>query len=123
MELFEYIKGICEGAKTASRTLSSLNGKERNNILISIASAIRSGKSEIIEQNKIDLANAKDNGISDAMLDRLMLNEAIIQGISNAILKIADLDDPIGAGEIFTRPNGLEIHKMKVPLGLVAMIY
>ena len=123
MELFEYIKGICEGAKTASRTLSSLNGKERNNILVSIASAIRSGKSEIIEQNKIDLANAKDNGISDAMLDRLMLNEARIDGICDAIIKVTELDDPIGSGEIFTRPNGLEIHKMRVPLGVVAMIY
>ncbi len=123
MELFEYIKGICERAKSASRTLSSLSGKQRNEILCAIASALRQGKGAIIEQNEIDLKNAKENGISDAMLDRLMLNTARIDGICDAILKVTELDDPIGSGEIFTRPNGLEIHKMRVPLGVVAMIY
>lgn len=123
MELFEYIKGICEGARSASRTLSSLSGKQRNEILCAIASSLRQSKDAIIEQNEIDLKNAKENGIRDAMLDRLMLNSSRIDGICDAILKVTELDDPIGSGEIFTRPNGLEIHKMRVPLGVVAMIY
>ncbi len=123
MELFDSIKSLCEGAKRASRELSQLSGAKRNELLIAIAKSISEGADEIIEANKIDLENAKANGISDAMLDRLMLNKARIEGISSAILKIADLADPIGAGEIFTRPNGLEIHKMRVPLGVVAMIY
>ena len=123
MELFDTVKNICEGAKVASRSLALLSGEKRNALLIKIADNLRASASKIIEANALDLANAKANGISDAMLDRLMLNEARIDGISDAIVKIASLDDPIGAGEIFTRPNGLEIHKMKVPLGLVAMIY
>ena len=123
MELFDTVKNICEGAKVASRSLALLSGAKRNALLIKIADNLRAGASKIIEANKVDLANAKANGISDAMLDRLMLNEARIDGIADAIVKVASLDDPIGAGEIFTRPNGLEIHKMCVPLGVVAMIY
>lgn len=123
MELFDTVKNICEGAKVASRSLALLSGEKRNALLIKIADNLRASASKIIEANALDLANAKANGISDAMLDRLMLNEARIDGISDAIVKIASLDDPIGAGEIFTRPNGLEIHKMCVPLGVVAMIY
>ena len=123
MELFNTVKGICEGAKDASRALAKLSGAQRNELLKAIALDLVASSDKIIEANKIDLANAKANGISDAMLDRLMLNEARIKGISDAVLKIADLPDPIGAGEIFTRPNGLEIHKMCVPLGVVAMIY
>ena len=123
MELFDTVKNICEGAKVASRSLALLSGEKRNALLIKIADNLRANASKIIEANALDLANAKTNGISDAMLDRLMLNEARIDGISDAIVKIASLDDPIGAGEIFTRPNGLEIHKMCVPLGVVAMIY
>lgn len=123
MELFDYIKNICEGARTASRELSLLSGEKRNILLRAIASKLSDNAHRIIEANAIDLENAKSNGISDAMLDRLMLNKARIDGIATAILKIADLDDPIGAGEIFTRPNGLEIHRMRVPLGVVAMIY
>ncbi len=123
MELFDTVKNICEGAKVASRSLALLSGEKRNALLIKIADNLSANASKIIEANALDLANAKANGISDAMLDRLMLNEARIDGISDAIVKIASLDDPIGAGEIFTRPNGLEIHKMCVPLGVVAMIY
>ena len=123
MELFDTVKNICEGAKVASRSLALLSGEKRNALLIKIADNLRASASKIIEANALDLANAKANGISDAMLDRLMLNEARIDGIADAIVKIASLDDPIGAGEIFTRPNGLEIHKMCVPLGVVAMIY
>lgn len=123
MELFDSIKDICQSAKVASRSLALLGGAKRNELLRKIADALILASDEIIDANKKDLANAKDNGISEAMLDRLMLNEARIEGISNAILKIAELDDPIGSGEIFTRPNGLEIHKMRVPLGVVAMIY
>lgn len=123
MELFDTIKNICESAKVASRSLALLSGEKRNALLIKIADNLREGASKIIEANALDLSSAKANGISDAMLDRLMLNEARIDGIADAIVKIASLDDPIGAGEIFTRPNGLEIHKMCVPLGVVAMIY
>ena len=123
MELFDTIQQICVRAKSASRSLALLSGAKRNALLVAISKKLKENQDEIIKANALDLERAKENGISDAMLDRLMLNEARIEGISEAIIKIAELDDPIGSGEIFTRPNGLEIHRMRVPLGVVAMIY
>ena len=123
MELYDAIKDICDKARIASLSLSKKSGGERNYALLKIAEAILDASSEIIEANKLDIENARANGMKESMQDRLMLNEGRIKEIAKAIIKIADLPDPIGTGEIFTRPNGLEIHKTKVPLGVVAMIY
>jgi len=123
MELYDVIWGICQNARAASRGLANASGKDRNKILNTMAEKIRLSYEEIIEANKIDLENAKENGIKDAMLDRLMLNKDRIYAISDAIDFVAGLADPIGTGELFTRPNGLEIQKTRVPLGVVAMIY
>ncbi|MBQ4511161.1 MAG: aldehyde dehydrogenase family protein, partial [Clostridia bacterium] len=123
MELYDTILNICKNARIASRSLANASGKDRNKILLTMAEKIRVSYEAIIEANKIDLASAKENGIKEAMLDRLMLNKDRIYQISDAIDFVAGLGDPIGTGEIFTRPNGLEIHKMRVPLGVVAMIY
>lgn len=123
MELYDVIWGLCQNARVASRSLANASGKDRNKILNTMAEKIRLSYEEIIEANKIDLANAKENGIKDAMLDRLMLNKDRIYAISDAIDFVAGLSDPIGTGELFTRPNGLEIQKTRVPLGVVAMIY
>ena len=123
MELYDTILNICKNARIASRSLANASGKDRNKILLTMAEKIRASYEAIIEANKIDLESAKENGIKEAMLDRLMLNKDRIYQISDAIDFVAGLGDPIGTGEIFTRPNGLEIHKMRVPLGVVAMIY
>ena len=123
MELYDVIWKLCQNAKVASRQLSCSSGKDRNRILNVMASKIRASYEEIIEANKIDIAYAKENGIKDAMLDRLMLNKDRIYAIGDAIDFVAGLSDPIGTGELFTRPNGLEIQKTRVPLGVVAMIY
>ena len=123
MDLFETISAICKNAKEASLSLANASGADRNKILVAMANEIRGGYEEIIKANKIDLENAKENGIKEAMLDRLMLNEARINAISDAILFVASLADPIGTGEVFTRPNGLNIQRTRVPLGVVAMIY
>ena len=121
--LFEKIKALCQGAKNASYQLSTLSGGERNNLLKKMAEKILLAKDRIIEANALDLENARANGIKDAMLDRLMLNEARIEGIADAILHVASLPDPLGTGECYTRPNGLKIECTRVPLGVVAMIY
>ena len=123
MELYDVIWDICQKARVASRELANASGKDRNKILNVMADKIRASYEEIIEANRIDLARAKENGIKDAMLDRLMLNKDRIFAIGDAIDFVASLSDPIGTGELFTRPNGLEIQRTKVPLGVVAMIY
>ena len=123
MDIFNEIKVLCAGAKEASFSLSTKSTAERNGVLLNIANALTKNSQAIIEANKIDLANARENGISDAMLDRLMLNEDRINGLATAIEHVVSLPDPIGKGQTFTRPNGLKIECSSVPLGVVAMIY
>ncbi|MGM9645882.1 MAG: glutamate-5-semialdehyde dehydrogenase [Eubacteriales bacterium] len=123
MELYDRIKDICEKARNASFALSVSSGAERNGLLLAIADKIISSSDEIILANNADIESAKAAGIKEAMIDRLMLNSNRIKAISEAIGQVASLDDPIGSGEIFTRPNGLKIEKARVPLGVVAMIY
>ena len=123
MELFNKINEICQNAREASLVLANTSGKVRNDLLLAMAKKIKEGYLDIIKANEIDLKNAKENGIKDAMLDRLMLNEARINAIADAITFVASLPDPIGTGEVFTRPNGLNIQRIRVPLGVVGMIY
>ncbi len=123
MELYEEIKELCIGARKASLSLSMSSLEKRNSLLLEISKDIKDNYEKIIEANKIDLANAKENGIADAMLDRLMLNKDRIFAISSAICQIVDLPDPLCGSEEFVRPNGLKIKKVRVPLGVVAMIY
>lgn len=123
MTLFDEIKSLCQGAKEASLKIGLSSSEERNSLLKKISSDIKESADIIIEANKIDLKNAKENGISGAMLDRLMLNTDRIHKIADAILEIVALPDPLNKCEITTRPNGLLIEKHAVPLGVVGMIY
>lgn len=123
MEITDKIRQICTSARTASKTLANSSGKARNDLLCAISDNLAANADEIIAANKLDLAAAKENGMRDSMLDRLALNEARITAIAAAVKKVAALPDPIGSGEVTTRPNGLKIEKTRVPLGVVAMIY
>ena len=123
MELYDKIKDICEKARKASFALSVSSGAERNSLLLAISDKIASSCDEIILANRTDVENARASGIKEAMIDRLMLNESRIKAIAEAVKQVASLDDPIGSGEVFTRPNGLKIEKTRVPLSVVAMIY
>lgn len=110
-------------AKKASRTLATA-GEKKNEALRAIAKALKDNASNIIEANKIDLDNGKENGLSASLLDRLMLNESRIDGIAQGVLEVAALPDPIGtviSGS--TRPNGLKITKVRVPIGVIGIIF
>ena len=123
MDIYNEIKDLCRCAKEASYSLATKSTAQRNDALLNIAQALRDNSESIIEQNKIDLSHARENGISEAMLDRLMLNGQRVEGLASAIEHVVSLPDPIGTGETFTRPNGLKIECTSVPLGVVAMIY
>lgn len=115
---------IGQNAKRAAFTLSQVLTGEKNRALMLIADALEREVAAIIEANAIDLASAKENGISDAMTDRLMLNDTRIREIAEAVRFVAGLDDPVGkvvGGE--TRPNGLQITKITVPLGVIGIIF
>ena len=114
---------ICESAKVAQRQLAVASTAVKNSALEAIAKALVENSEYIISENKIDLENAK-GVIKDSMLDRLMLDEKRIKGIADAISTVIALDDPVGKTEYGTvRPNGLEILKKKVPLGVIGIIF
>ena len=119
----EKVFEICKKAKDASRAYSALNTKKKNEILIEISHALIVHRDEIIEANKRDLDMAEANGVPAHMLDRLMLNNKRIHDIADALLHLMGLKDPVGSGEVFTTPNGLEIACERVPIGVVAIIY
>ncbi len=111
-------------AKIASRKLSLVPTETKNKILVAMAEALIKGKDDIIFHNEIDVEAAKEAGLNDALLDRLKLDESRIQDMARALRDIAALADPIG--EIiadWTPPAGIHIQKVRVPLGVVAMVY
>ena len=110
-------------AKEASRELA-VAGEKKNMALRAIAEALRANKDRIIKANEIDLKNGKENGLSNALLDRLSLDSKRIDGISDGVLQVAALPDPVGtviSGS--TRPNGLKITKVRVPIGVIGIIF
>lgn len=114
----------CTLARNASFTLAGAGTKVKNKALKAIAESLLSHEYEIIEENKKDIAAARKKGISKAMIDRLTLTEARIKGISDGVLQVMALNDPIGEViKMWTRPNGLRIGQRRVPMGVVAIIY
>ena len=110
-------------AKAASRVLA-VAGEKKNDALRAIARALIENKDKIIDANKIDLDNGEKNGLSAALIDRLRLDEGRIKGVADGVLEVAALQDPIGtviSGS--TRPNGMEITKIRVPLGVIGIIF
>lgn len=111
-------------AKEAASTLSVAARAEKDAALLSIAKALENGMADILEANAKDLENGKKNGMADAMLDRLRLTETRILGMADGVRQVATAADPVGNvlwGE--TRPNGLQIRKISVPLGVIAVIF
>ena len=118
------IELIGKRAKAASKKTAVLTTVERNNALRSVGDALIKHSDEIIEANKIDIENARANGMKPALLDRLYLNGERIKSMVEGLLQVADLEDPIGEiTHMKKRPNGLMIGYQKVPLGVVAIIY
>ncbi len=124
MDNGEYLIKMGERAKEAAKTLSKASSDLKNKALKSITENLREFSHEIIEANKKDIENAKKMNISGAMIDRLTLTKERIEGIAVSAEEIIALEDPIGktlSGT--TRPNGLKISKVTIPLGVIAVIY
>jgi glutamate-5-semialdehyde dehydrogenase len=111
-------------ARAAAARLAHASSEEKDTALTAAADALRARTKEILAANAKDVANARENKLSSAMTDRLTLNEERIEGIARALEDIRTLPDPIGSViESWTRPNGLEISKVRVPLGVIGIIY
>lgn len=116
------IKG--QKAKEASYVLMNATTTEKNNALLKMAEVLLKSSKEILEANKKDLENAIEKGTPKAMLDRLSLDESRINGMADGLKDVVSLPDPIGeVTGMWKRPNGLQIGKQRVPLGVIGIIY
>lgn len=115
---------IAQRAAKAARAVATLSEQDKNKVLQKMADAIRSHKDKIIAVNEKDMVAGKEKGLSDAMMDRLQLDDDRVEGMASAIEEIIELSDPVGDSYVLEeRPNGLKIEKMRIPLGVIAMIY
>ncbi len=111
-------------AKAASTVVAQLTTEQKNAALLAMADALESGMADILEANRADMERERANGMSEGMLDRLMLNETRVRDMAVGLRQVAELPDPIG--EVMAdwkRPNGLEIRKVRVPMGVIGIIY
>lgn len=118
------ITQLAHDAKHAATRLAVLDTAKKNEVLKDMAAAIRNNKDHIKSVNEKEVARAKENNLDAALLDRLVLDDDRIEDMAKGIEVIIDLDDPAGqTRDIGTRPNGIKIQKMRIPLGVVCMIY
>ncbi len=118
------IAEICQTAKRASRTLAAIGSGVKDTALEAMASALEDATEQILEANARDLEAGEENGLSAALLDRLALNPERIAGMAAGVRKIAALPDPVGeVVDGSTLPNGLQLRRVRVPLGVVAVVY
>ena len=118
------ITNIAEQAAKAAKILAVVDTETKNAILLEIALMLRANHESILVANRQDLQLANEMNLSEAMLDRLMLNSDRIEAMATGIEILVDLDDPVGIIRDFgVRPNGIKISKMRVPLGVICMIY
>ena len=118
------VADLADRAKVASRSLARLSTKKKNALLLAVAEQLEVREKEILQANQVDLQTAKKTGLSGALLDRLELNPKRFAEMVEGVRKVAALSDPVG--EVLRKwkqPNGLEISKVRVPLGLIGIIY
>ncbi|MCM1115429.1 MAG: glutamate-5-semialdehyde dehydrogenase [Clostridium sp.] len=111
-------------AKKAADQLTTVTTEQKNNALYEISKALVENADKIIKANHIDIENGKKAGLSDGLIDRLMLDKSRIEGIADGCRQVAQLEDPCGKVlETVIRPNGLEIQKVSCPMGVIGIIY
>lgn len=111
-------------ARQASRELAKLTTAQKNGALLAIAAELEKNSVHILAQNELDIAVGRDKGLSEALLDRLLLTEQRIASLATDVRRVADLPDPVGM-EIMGRvlPNGLRLSKRRIPIGVIGVIY
>jgi glutamate-5-semialdehyde dehydrogenase len=124
MDVRAYMKELGQQARTASRFLATASTAQKNTALLAIAQVIENQASFLVSENEKDLAAGKVQGLDDAMLDRLMLNATRVKAMAEGLRQVAALPDPIGeVSDMAYRPSGIQLGKMRVPLGVVGIIY
>jgi glutamate-5-semialdehyde dehydrogenase len=124
MNLEKEIISLAKEAKEASDKIAAADTNIKNLALITIAEKIEKQADYIKAENKKDLIDAKKSGLSDAMIDRLAVTDKVIKSMSGGLREAASLEDPVGGiTKTWKRPNGLEVSKMRIPIGVIGIIY
>ncbi|NCO84513.1 MAG: glutamate-5-semialdehyde dehydrogenase [Nitrospirae bacterium CG_4_10_14_3_um_filter_44_29] len=124
MDIKAYVLKKAKAAKEGARLLAKASSKEKNNALLKMAAALKKRKAELIKENKKDIAFAEKKGLSKAMIDRLALNDERINEMAQGLIEVAALPDPVGEViRMWERPNGMVVGKMRVPIGVIGIIY
>ena len=117
------VEEICKKTKSAYPSISRAKSAQKDNVLASLSRLICENTDKIITENQKDIENAAANGVPPTMLDRLTLNEARIDGLCNSLNELIKLKDPCGSGECFERPQGITVKHIRVPIGVIGIIY
>jgi glutamate-5-semialdehyde dehydrogenase len=124
MDIKAYMQSVGVAARVASRELARANSDQKNNALLAIANQLDSNRQSVLTANAVDMENGRNNGLNDALLDRLELNDIRIDGMIEGLRQVAELPDPVGdITDLGRRPSGIKLAKMRVPLGVIGIIY
>ncbi len=124
MDIKTYMQSVGIAARQASRDLARASSDSKNTGLISIAKQLDANRSAVLAANKVDMDNGRNNGLNDALLDRLELNNERIDAMIEGLHQVAELPDPVGElTDLGTRPSGIKLAKMRVPLGVIGIMY
>ncbi len=124
MEIKEQISSMAKTAKEMAPAIATAKTDVKNNALKKIAQGLKDELSSLLKANAKDVAYAQEKGLSKAMIDRLTLTEARVEGMINNLYEVIALPDPVGnITKMWLRPNGLKVGKMRIPLGVIGMIY
>ena len=124
MDIKAYMQSVGIAAREASRDLARASRESKNHALKAIAKQLDANRSAVLAANKADMDNGRSNGLNDALLDRLELNDGRVDAMIEGLHQVAELPDPVGElTDLGTRPSGIKLAKMRVPLGVIGIIY
>jgi len=124
MDIKQYVTEKAKKAKAASRALATISTEIKNNALFKMANGLEAEAAKLISENRKDLVEAEKKGLSKAMIDRLTLTPDRIKAMADGLREVAALPDPVGEiVRMWSRPNGMEVGRMRVPIGLIGIIY
>ena len=124
MDIKAYMQDLGIAARESSRVLARAGTAIKNNALLAIATRLDDGRHNLLAANTVDMENGRTNGLDAALLDRLELNDERISGMIEGLKQVAALQDPIGTiTDMGFRPSGIQLGKMRVPLGVIGIIY
>lgn len=124
MNVNEFVLSRAREAKKSAQVLAAASSDQKNKVLLSMAQAVKDNASRLIEENLKDIEYAREKGLSDALIDRLALTQKRIDEMAQGLTEVAQLPDPVGeVTKMWQRPNGLVVGRMRVPIGVIGIIY